>query len=139
MGPFGAPPSPFFIISARVGIVTSRYRPAEALIHSTMGLSEAEVAEIKAFQQSKMAESKKIWATRVKEAQAAVADKRAANGTWRQMSGMALMSHEISHIGNRPFMIGFAVSALGALWIQTKFTDEMRKSSLYWSTYHGGK
>ena len=58
---------------ARVGIVTSRYRPAEALIHSTMGLSEAEVAEFKAFQQSKMAESKKIWATRGKEAQAAVA------------------------------------------------------------------
>ena len=49
------------------------------------------------------------------------------------------MMHEIGHIGNRPFMVGFAVTAVGALWIQTKFTDEMKANSLYWSTYHGGK
>ena len=59
--------------------------------------------------------------------------------TWRQMKGMQLMMHEIGAAGNKPFMVGFAVSAVAALWIQTKFTPEMKKESLYWSTYHGGK
>ena len=55
------------------------------------------------------------------------------------MKGMQLMMHEIGAAGNKPFMVGFAVSAVAALWIQTKFTPEMKKESLYWSTYHGGK
>lgn len=98
----------------------------------------AENAEINAYFQSRMAESKKIWSTRGKDARiAAAAAKAAAPPTWRQMSGLALMAHEVGHVGNRPFMVGFAVTAVGALWIQTKFTDEMKKGSLYWSTYHG--
>ena len=39
-------------------------------------------------------------------------------------------------MGNRPFMVGFGLVTVGALWLQTKFTDEMKKDSLYWSTYH---
>ena len=39
-------------------------------------------------------------------------------------------------MGNRPFMVGFGLVSLGALYLQTKFTDEMKKDSLYWSTYH---
>ncbi len=96
----------------------------------------AENAEIKTYFENRMAESKKIWATRGKDARiAAHAKKASAPQTWRQMSGLALMAHEVGHIGNRPFMVGFGVSALAALWIQTKFTDEMKKDSLYWSTY----
>ena len=42
--------------------------------------------------------------------QEAAAAQKAASGTttWRQMSGVRLMAHEISHVGNKPFMIGFA-------------------------------
>jgi len=46
------------------------------------------------------------------------------------MKGMQLMMHEIGAAGNKPFMVGFAVSAVAALWIQTKFTPEMKKESL---------
>ncbi|KAL7533703.1 hypothetical protein ACHAXR_008623 [Thalassiosira sp. AJA248-18] len=105
-----------------------------------MVLSPTELTEINTFFESRMAESKKIWATRGKDARAAAMAKKAAEPpTWRQMRGMSLMMHEMGHIGNRPFVVGFAVSAVGALWIQTKFSDEMKASSLYWSTYHGGK
>lgn len=84
------------------------------------------------------AESKKIWATRGKDARVAAAAARLAQpASWRQLSGIPLMIHEVKHVGNRPFMVGFAVCAVGALWIQTKFTDEMREGSLYWSTFHG--
>ena len=101
-------------------------------------VSKEEVAEINTYFQNRMAESKKIWATRGKGARIAAAAARAANPpTWRQMSGLSLMMHEISHVGNRPFMVGFGLTAVITLWVQTKFTDEMRKESLYWSKYHG--
>ncbi|EJK70728.1 hypothetical protein THAOC_07890 [Thalassiosira oceanica] len=98
-------------------------------------VSKEEVAEINTYFQNRMAESKKIWAARGPEARVAAAAKPRPQ-TWRQMSGLSLMAHEASHIGNRPFMVGFGVCALGALYIQTKFTDEMKEDSLYWSTYH---
>lgn len=101
---------------------------------------KAENAELKTYFQSRLAESKKIWSTRGPDARiAAHAAKASGPQTWRQMKGMQLMMHEIGHVGNRPFMVGFAVSAAAALWIQAKFTPEMKKDSLYWSTYHGGK
>ena len=100
-------------------------------------VSPAEVAEINAYFHNRMAESKKIWASRGKDARIAAVAKRAAEPpSWRQLKGIPLLLHEIKHVGNRPFMIGFGVTALGALWIQTKFTDEMKASRLYWSTYH---
>ena len=101
-------------------------------------LTQTEVAEIDTFFKDRMAEKKKIWATRGKDARiAAAAQKATAAPTWRQMSGLRLLAHEAGHVGNRPFMVGFAVTAVGALWIQTKFTDEMKANSLYWSTFHG--
>ena len=101
-------------------------------------VSKEEVAEINTYFQNRMAESKKIWATRGKGARIAAAAAKASHPpTWRQMSGMSLMMHEISHVGNRPFMVGFGLTAVITLWIQTKFTDDMRKDSLYWSKYHG--
>ncbi|KAL7465123.1 hypothetical protein ACHAXS_005450 [Conticribra weissflogii] len=101
-------------------------------------VSANEVAEINTYFQNRMAESKKIWATRGKDARIAAAAKRAAEpASWRQMSGMPLMIHEIKHVGNRPFMVGFAFCFVGSLWVQTKFTDEMKKESLYWSSFHG--
>lgn len=103
-------------------------------------VSQAEVAEINTYFQDRMAQSKKIWATRGPDARAAALAKRAAGpATWRQMSGLRLIMHEMGHIGNKPFVVGFGFCAVGALWMQTKFTDEMKKDSLYWSTYHGGK
>jgi hypothetical protein len=101
-------------------------------------VSKEEVAEINTYFQNRMAESKKIWATRGSSARMAAAAAKASNPpTWRQLSGMSLMMHEISHVGNRPFMVGFGLTVVITLWIQTKFTDEMRKDSLYWSKYHG--
>lgn len=101
-------------------------------------VSESEVAEINTYLRNRLNESKKIWATRGKEARLASLNARATQSpaTWRQLKGVPLMLHEIGHVGNRPFMIGFGVSALAALWIQTKFTDEMRESSPYWSQFH---
>jgi len=32
---------------------------------------------------------------------------RAQRNTWRQMSGMKLLAHEVNHPGNKPFAIGF--------------------------------
>ena len=104
----------------------------------TTMVSEAEVAEINTYFRNRLNESKKIWATRGREARLASLNARATQSppTWRQLSGMNLMMHEIGPIGNRPFMVGFGVSAVMALWIQTKFTDEMKESSTYWSQFH---
>ncbi|KAL3784587.1 hypothetical protein ACHAWO_007543 [Cyclotella atomus] len=101
-------------------------------------VSQAEVAEINTYFRNRMDESKKIWASRGKEARIAALNARAAQSppTWRQLKGVPLMLHEIGHVGNRPFMIGFGVSAVIALWVQTKFTDEMKESSPYWSQFH---
>jgi hypothetical protein len=102
-------------------------------------VSKEEIAEINAYFQGRMAESKKIWSTRGKDARIASAAAKATSGgakTWRQMSGMSLMMHEIGHAGNRHFMVGFGFCGLMALWAQTKFTDDMRKNSPYWSTFH---
>lgn len=100
-------------------------------------VSQAEVAEINTYFRNRMAESKKIWSTRGKEARVATLAARAtAPPSWRQLKGMPLMLHEIGHVGNRPFMVGFGVSAIIALWVQTKFTDEMREGSPYWSQFH---
>lgn len=102
--------------------------------------SAEEVANINKYFQDRMAENKKIWASRGKDARVAATAKRAAeSSSWRQLRGVPLAMHEISHIGNRPFMVGFATVAIGTLYIQTKFTDEMKADSLYWSTFHGKK
>mmetsp|Transcript_10400 Transcript_10400/g.15780 ORF Transcript_10400/g.15780 Transcript_10400/m.15780 type:complete len:111 (+) Transcript_10400:125-457(+) len=101
-------------------------------------LTTAEVAESNAFLQKSMDTNKKIWATRGADARVAAEVKRAAERTtWRQMSGMKLLMHEVGHVGNRPFMIGFGFTGLACMYIQTKFTDEMKANSLYWSTFHG--
>jgi hypothetical protein len=70
----------------------------------------AKYEEVNNYFKERMAESKKIAASRGKEARIAAAQAKKASGvqTWRQMSGVRLMAHEISHVGNRPFMIGFA-------------------------------
>ena len=104
-------------------------------------VSKEEIAEINSYFKGRMDESRKMWAARGKDARiASVAAKNAAGTkTWRQMSGMALMMHEAGHVGNKPFVIGFGVCGLIALYAQTKFTDDMKKDSLYWSTFHEKK
>ena len=73
-------------------------------------VSKEEIAEINSYFKGRMDESRKIWATRGASARvAAVAAKSAGPKTWRQMSGMSLMMHEVGHVGNQPFMIGFGV------------------------------
>jgi hypothetical protein len=101
-------------------------------------VSEAAAADINAYFRSRLDQSRKTWAARGKDARIAALNARAAQSppTWRQLKGVNLMLHEIGHVGNRPFMIGFGVSAVIALWVQTKFTDEMRENSPYWSQYH---
>ena len=99
-------------------------------------VSETEVAEINTYLRNRLDENRKIWATRGKEARLASLNARAGKSTWRQLRGMPLFLHELGHVGNRPFMIGFGVSAVAAMWIQTKFTDEMREGSPYWSQFH---
>eukprot|EP00566_Odontella_aurita_P024036 CAMPEP_0113569908 /NCGR_PEP_ID=MMETSP0015_2-20120614/24672_1 /TAXON_ID=2838 /ORGANISM="Odontella" /LENGTH=107 /DNA_ID=CAMNT_0000472625 /DNA_START=54 /DNA_END=377 /DNA_ORIENTATION=+ /assembly_acc=CAM_ASM_000160 len=96
-------------------------------------------AEVNEYFQKRMEESRSVWAKRGKEARIAAYNQRLAEGpkTWRQMKGMPLIIHEIKHVGNRPFMWGFLTIALGTVYVQTKFTDEMRANSDYWQTFHG--
>ncbi len=72
-------------------------------------MSDAKYEEVSNYFKERMAESKRIAATRGKEARVqAHATKMASEAkTWRQMKGVQLMAHEITHVGNRPFMFGF--------------------------------
>ena len=69
----------------------------------------AKYEEVTNYFKERMAESKKIAATRGKEARIQAHAAKVASGvkTWRQMSGLTLMAHEATHVGNRPFMFGF--------------------------------
>jgi hypothetical protein len=104
-------------------------------------VSKEEIVEINSYFKGRMDESRKIWATRGASARAASVAAKAAGSpkTWRQMSGMSLMMHEVGHTGNKPFMIGFGVCVVIALYAQMKFTDDMKANSLYWSTFHDKK
>uniref|UniRef100_A0A6U3T3V9 Uncharacterized protein n=1 Tax=Ditylum brightwellii TaxID=49249 RepID=A0A6U3T3V9_9STRA len=104
-------------------------------------MADAKYAEHMEYLQQRLTESKKVQATRGNAAYVAAQAKRAASGpqTWRQMKGVPLMIHEIKHIGNKPFMVGFATVALGAVYAQTKFTDEMKEGSDYWQNFHAKK
>ena len=62
--------------------------------------------EVNSYFRQRMEESRKIWSTRGRDGQIAAAAAR--KGTWRQLSGVPLMMHEIKHVGNRPFAWGFA-------------------------------
>jgi len=95
------------------------------------------IEEINGYFKNRMAESKKIWASRGKEAHQAAVQKRAIEGkSWRQLRGMSLFFHEMKHVGNRPFAWGFFGVALTSIWIQTKFSDDMKAGSEYWQTFH---
>ena len=70
----------------------------------------AKYVEVTNYFKERMAESKKVSSARGKEARMAAHSAKLASGvqTWRQMTGVRLMAHEISHVGNKPFMVGFA-------------------------------
>ena len=65
--------------------------------------------EVNNYLKERLAESRKVRAARGKEAQMAAQAAKAASGakSWRQMSGLPLLVHEMGHVGNRPFTIGF--------------------------------
>ena len=67
-----------------------------------------EYEEVNAYFRQRMEDSRKIWDTRGREARVAAHQARLGGSSWRQMRGMPLMMNEIGHIGNRPFMVGFA-------------------------------
>jgi len=94
--------------------------------------------EVTNYFKERMAESKRIASTRGREARIASNAVRMASGvkTWRQKSGVGLMIHEISHAGNKPFMIGFAIMGTAALLTQASFSDEAKAGSTYWQNYH---
>lgn len=73
-------------------------------------LSFAELnAQYKSNMEAYKAATQKIAAARGKEGRIAAYNKRLAGPqTWRQMSGVKLMVHEMKHQGNRPFAYGFA-------------------------------
>lgn len=74
-----------------------------------MAESAPKMEEVNNYFQQRMEESKRIRATRGKDARIVAHAQKIASGvkTWRQMSGLPLMVHEIKHVGNRPFMWGF--------------------------------
>eukprot|EP00529_Nitzschia_sp_RCC80_P042325 CAMPEP_0113488760 /NCGR_PEP_ID=MMETSP0014_2-20120614/26184_1 /TAXON_ID=2857 /ORGANISM="Nitzschia sp." /LENGTH=106 /DNA_ID=CAMNT_0000382485 /DNA_START=51 /DNA_END=368 /DNA_ORIENTATION=+ /assembly_acc=CAM_ASM_000159 len=73
------------------------------------------------------------WASRGPEALAKRQAARAASHTsWRQMKGMDLVRHELSHPGNKPFAIGAGVMSLIYLTAFLSQSKESRASSEYW-------
>ena len=70
----------------------------------------AKYEEVNNYFKERMAESKKIAATRGREARLAAEASRVASNppTWRSLKGAQLMAHELTHIGNRPFAAGLA-------------------------------
>uniref|UniRef100_A0A7S2ICY6 Uncharacterized protein n=1 Tax=Helicotheca tamesis TaxID=374047 RepID=A0A7S2ICY6_9STRA len=104
-------------------------------------MADAKYAEHMEYLKQRLAESKKVQATRGKDAYVAAQTERLAKGpaTWRQLKGVPLMIHEIKHVGNKPFMWGFATVAVTAVYAQMKFTDEMKANSDYWKTFHAEK
>mmetsp|Transcript_5355 Transcript_5355/g.8193 ORF Transcript_5355/g.8193 Transcript_5355/m.8193 type:complete len:111 (-) Transcript_5355:176-508(-) len=98
----------------------------------------AKYEEVTNYFKERMEVSKKIAAGRGKDARIAAAAAKKASGvqTWRQMTGVRLMAHEISHVGNRPFMVGFAAVGVLGMLAQSKFSDDAKADSQYWSTFH---
>jgi hypothetical protein len=72
---------------------------------SSGGDDAAKFAEMTAYFEKRMAESKKVWASRGKEGVIAARAARPAN-SWRNLRGLPLMIHEVKHVGNRPFAWG---------------------------------
>mmetsp|Transcript_23618 Transcript_23618/g.32986 ORF Transcript_23618/g.32986 Transcript_23618/m.32986 type:complete len:117 (-) Transcript_23618:292-642(-) len=103
------------------------------------GLTFAELnAQFKTDMEAFKTQTQKISAARGKEGRIAAHQARLAGPeTWRRMSGVKLMMHEMKHVGNKPFAWGFATMALVSVYAQAKFTDDMKAGSEYWSTYHG--
>lgn len=58
--------------------------------------------------------------------------------TWRQMSGMKLVAHELNHPGNKPFVIGFGVITLIGTYAYRKGlnSEASQKESTYWQRFH---
>ena len=91
----------------------ANHRPANTTTTPNKDLTMDDAAkyeEVTNYFKERMAQSKKIAAARGKEARIAAHAAKAASGatSWRQLKGLSLMAHEASHVGNRPFMFGFA-------------------------------
>ena len=69
----------------------------------------AKKAKVEEFFKQEMEQTKKRWAMRGPEGRIKAYEAR-LNGpkTWRHMKGVEFMMHEVSHVGNRPFVIGLA-------------------------------
>jgi hypothetical protein len=58
--------------------------------------------------------------------------------TWRQMSGVKLVAHELNHPGNKPFVLGFMTISLLGVWAYSKGlkSEAAQKESTYWQRFH---
>eukprot|EP00543_Licmophora_paradoxa_P003832 CAMPEP_0202443364 /NCGR_PEP_ID=MMETSP1360-20130828/2655_1 /ASSEMBLY_ACC=CAM_ASM_000848 /TAXON_ID=515479 /ORGANISM="Licmophora paradoxa, Strain CCMP2313" /LENGTH=107 /DNA_ID=CAMNT_0049059039 /DNA_START=966 /DNA_END=1289 /DNA_ORIENTATION=+ len=92
------------------------------------------IKQIDASFKAQMDHSKKVWATRGREAQMAVHNARPK--TWRNLKGIQLMVHECGHVGNRPFVWGLATVSIGCFLWQSTFDDKMKADSDYWQAFH---
>ena len=70
-------------------------------------LTEGRANELYASHKKYLEWRKTEWATRGPAAlEKRMATRAATHTTWRQMKGFELMSHEMNHPGNKPFVIG---------------------------------
>eukprot|EP00537_Pseudo-nitzschia_pungens_P013032 CAMPEP_0172393674 /NCGR_PEP_ID=MMETSP1061-20121228/11464_1 /TAXON_ID=37318 /ORGANISM="Pseudo-nitzschia pungens, Strain cf. pungens" /LENGTH=114 /DNA_ID=CAMNT_0013124827 /DNA_START=6 /DNA_END=350 /DNA_ORIENTATION=+ len=108
-------------------------------------LSFANIGEFTAERSNSLFEShkkylewrKSEWASRGEAALAKrVAARASTHKTWRQMKGMQLFTHEMSHAGNKPFVIGMGVMSAVYLYAFLGQSEESRAHSEYWSKYH---
>ena len=73
--------------------------------------------------------------------QARVAQRAATHKTWRQMKGMDRVMFELTHPGNKPFMIGFAVTTGTFLYMYfaSLGSPALEAESQYWQRFHAKK
>lgn len=96
--------------------------------HEAVGKQKELLAYLKS-QQAGRGEAKLVERTNLRQA---------SHQTWRQMSGVKLMMHEMNHPGNKPFVIGFMTIGLIGTWAYRKGinSEEAKKDSTYWHRFH---
>jgi hypothetical protein len=70
-----------------------------------------------------------------------MAHRAATHKTWRQMKGVEKFMHEINHPGNKPFVIGLAVTSTVMLYVYFSNINnpQAQKESKYYQRFHAVK
>ncbi len=126
--PLSFPPWHYFFNAARLPILNSKLptttKPTNQYTHIHHGIPSRNRRNQHLLPKPHGRIQKNLGHTRQGHIIATTAAKANQPPTWRQLKGIPLMIHEVKHVGNRPFIVGFGLVSLGALWLQTSLTRE---------------